>query len=98
MLFATQTDPLWIPTDAHPSRSAWKLGLDAGAPPAPIARRLTLPPASVQLHQSSSLRGWMEKAGFQPGLFNKDTSIWNKKLRNGGWDLTSAERAVQPLS
>lgn len=45
----------------------------------------------VQSHPSSSLRGWMGKAGFQPGLFNKDISTGNKKLRSGSRNLTGAE-------
>ena len=76
MLFATKTDLLWVHSDAQISLSAVKVGPSMQAPaPAPITLRLALWVVSAQLHQSSSLRGWMEKAGFQPSLFNKDISI-----------------------
>lgn len=76
MLFATKPDLFWIHTDAHISLSAVKVGTLMQAPaPAPITLRLALWVVSVHLHLSSSLRGWMEKAGFQPSLFNKDISI-----------------------
>lgn len=39
----------------------------------------------------------MEEAGLQPGLFNKDISVGNKKLWSRSWDITSVEQAVQPL-
>lgn len=99
MLFAAQSDLLWFHTNAHTSLSAGKVGASTQTPvPAPITLRLPLWVVWMQSRQSGSLRAWMEKAGFQPSMFNKDTTVGNKKLRSGSWNLTSAEQAVQRLS
>lgn len=64
MLFATQTDLLWTNTGAQISLFALKVGTLMQVPaPAPITLRLTLCAVLVLLHQSSSVREWMDGEG-----------------------------------